>query len=117
MRRLPHVIGACASAILFVSCAALKDEDGGSGLASHDNFPKLTDTPLARLLPAGGLKIVEAREEDLQEMPSGHDRALAYRKERRSGFWFFGGPIHFEEPALPDIGGELDGSLLPPRLP
>ena len=112
MQNLPHVICVCACAAMLASCAALKDDDGSTTRAK---FPDLTETPLARLLPAGGLKVVEVREEDLQIMPSGADKALAYRNERRSGFRFFGGPIHFEEPPLPEIGGELDGTLLPPR--
>jgi len=91
------------------------DDSEGSGFATRAKLPDLAETPLARLLPGGGLKIVDVREEDLREMTTGHDKALAYRNERRGGFRFFGGPIHFEEPPLPDIDGELDGSLLPPR--
>lgn len=77
---------------------------------------KMTDLPLVHRLPGQGPKVVEVREQDLQEMPTGHDLAQAHEK-RRSGFWIFGGPIDFVEPTLPEAGAELDGSLLPPRMP
>lgn len=65
------------------------------------------------------LKIVEAREADLKEMPSGKDRALAFDQERKQSFWSFSLPQDFKEPVLPDIGLEDDesqGSLLPPKI-
>ena len=80
-------------------------------------MPALVDTPIARLLPAGGLKVVEVREKDLKDMPTGRERAIAYRNERKRGFWIFGGPVDFEEPELPEDDSGIDGSLLPPRMP
>ena len=106
----------------LVSCAAVKKtttsatEKLGS-LAKLPEMPSLMDTPIARLLPAGGLKVVEVREKDLKDLPTGRERAIAYRNERKSGFWIFGGPVDFEEPALPEDGSGIDGSLLPPRMP
>lgn len=86
-------------------------------LSSYAKLPDLTDTPIARFMPAGGLKVVEVREKDLKELPTGHERALAYRNERKKGFWIFDGPIDFTEPMLPEVSGEMDGSLLPPKGP
>jgi hypothetical protein len=103
----------------LVSCAAVKETTANTTakLASYAKMPDLTNTPIARLMPAGGLKVVEAREKDLKDLPSGHERALAYRNERKRGFWIFGGPVDFEEPVLPESGTEMDGSLLPPKMP
>jgi hypothetical protein len=111
-----------AASIPLVSCTAVKNTtssaaDRFSTLAKLPDMPALVDTPIARLLPAGGLKVVEVREKDLKDMPSGHERAVAFRKERSRGFWIFGGPVDFKEPSLPDVGSEMDGSLLPPRMP
>lgn len=83
-------------------------------------MPKLPDMPdmhLANLLPGNRIKVVDVREEDLKELPTGKERALAYENERKSGFWIFGGPVDFKEPTLPEPGAELDGTLLPPRMP
>lgn len=112
----------CLVIASLTSCASVKDRVAGvkqrsSEIVAKVKAPGLLDTPLARLMPAGGLKIVEPRKEALEEMPSGHERALAYRAEKRRGFWFFGGPVDFEEPPLPAPGIELDGGLLPPRNP
>jgi hypothetical protein len=86
-------------------------------MAKLPDMPSLVDTPIARLLPAGGLKVVEVREKDLKDLPTGQERAIAYRNERKRGFWIFGGPVDFEEPTLPEDGSGIDGSLLPPRMP
>jgi len=59
-----------------------------------------------------GVPVVEAREDALEEVPSGRDKALAY--ERRQRFWIFGPPVDFEEPALPEESALGDGGLLPP---
>ena len=70
---------------------------------------------IAGLLPGRKVDVVEVREKDLEEMPLGHERALAFDREKKRGFWVFGGPVDFHEPDLPEAGSELDGSLLPPR--
>jgi hypothetical protein len=113
------VIAACCT---LVSCAAVKNTTASateklSSMAKLPEMPSLVDTPIARLLPAGGLKVVEVREKDLKDLPSGHERAIAYRNERKKGFWIFGGPVDFEEPVLPEDDSGIDGSLLPPRMP
>jgi hypothetical protein len=107
---------ACAAACALISCATVKDTTA-SYRAKLPDMPALVDTPIARLLPAGGLKVVEVREKDLKDMPTGQERAIAYRNERKWGFWNFGGPLDFEEPELPEDGSGIDGSLLPPRMP
>ncbi len=63
------------------------------------------------------IQVVEVREQDLKELPSGREQALAFEKTRKTNFWFFNGPVNFDEPRLPEIGVEMDGSLLPPRQP
>ena len=64
-----------------------------------------------------GVDVVEVREKDLKEIPSGKDRALAFDQQRKRSFWSFALP-DFKEPTLPDIGEEdMDdyASLLPPK--
>lgn len=82
-------------------------------------MPKLgmPDFSLAGLLPQRGPRVVEVREKDLKDLPTGMELAKAHEQERKRGFWFFGGPVDFKEPTLPEPGSELDGSLLPPRMP
>ena len=88
-----------------------------SSLAKMPKLPAMPDLKLANLLPGRGVKVVDVREKDLKELPTGKELAQAYEKERKGGFWIFGGPVDFKEPTLPEPGSELDGSLLPPRMP
>lgn len=78
---------------------------------------KMPDISLAGLLPNRGPKVADVREKDLKEMRTGKELAQAYERDRSRGFWFFGGPVDFKEPTLPENGSDLDGSLLPPRMP
>jgi hypothetical protein len=62
------------------------------------------------------VKVVEVRQKDLKKQLTGQDRVLAFENTRkRSFFSFLSGPVDFKEPNLPKPGGEIDGSLLPPR--
>jgi hypothetical protein len=62
------------------------------------------------------VKVVEVRQKDLKKQLTGKDRVLAFENTRkRSFFSFFSGPVNFKEPILPKPGGEIDGSLLPPK--
>jgi hypothetical protein len=81
---------------------------------SHFKFPHFS---FASLLPRPRVQVVQVREKDLKPLPTGHERALAFESKHSRGFWFFGGPVDFKEPSLPEAGSELDGSLLPPRMP
>ena len=47
----------------------------------------------------------------------GHQQALTYEKQRKLGLWQAGGEANFKPPDLPEPGAEMDGSLLPPKLP
>jgi hypothetical protein len=85
-------------------------------VSSFAKLPDIADTPIARILPGQRVKVVEVREKDLKELPTGKEKAVAYRRGN-GGFWIFGGPVDFKEPTLPEPGSELDGSLLPPRMP
>ena len=80
----------------------------------HAKFPFF---PFSSLLPGPSVQVVKVREKDLKELPTGHERALAFENQRKRGFWIFGGPVDFREPTLPEPGSTLDGSLLPPRVP
>lgn len=118
------VVFAASAVFGLPSCAGLRSAGQNSIAAVRTStatafakLPKLPDLSLANLLPGPGIKVVEVREKDLQDLPTGHERALAYESGRKSGFWIFGGPVDFVEPILPQPGSELDGSLLPPRIP
>ncbi len=92
----------------LVSCATVSNLGKGS--------VALVQMAADKIHPAG-VKVVEVREKDLKKLPSGQERALAFETTRKRGFWFFGGPVDFKEPTLPLPGGEMDGSLLPPKSP
>lgn len=102
----------------LASCAAVKNATSATKakVSSFAKLPDLADTPIARILPGQRVKVVEVREKDLKELPTGKEKAVAYRRGL-GGFWIFGGPVDFKEPTLPEPGSELDGSLLPPRMP
>lgn len=110
---LPSVI----TTLGLVSCTAISSVGEGSMKlvrkttdATTSQVAKLTD-----LIHPPGVKVVEVREKDLKPLPTGQERALAFENTRKRGFWSFLGPVDFKEPNLPQPGGELDGSLLPPK--
>ena len=118
---------AFAAILSPVSCATLRNAGKGSMAmaknsaaatsAKISSLVKIPDFHLANMLPGNRVKVVEVREKDLKDLPTGKELALAHRQEQKSAFWIFGGPVDFEEPALPEPGIEFDGSLLPPRMP
>lgn len=119
---MKRVIATCllVSCLPFAGCANIKQAGQKSADMVRNTSATATSTlsslSLANLLPGGGIKVVKAREKDLKELPTGRERALAYQSSRKGGFWIFGGPVDFKEPAMPKEGGEPDGSLLPPKI-
>jgi hypothetical protein len=116
---LPKIVILIAACGAFPACTAVKNATSATTAKVSSSFAKLpdiADTPIASILPGQRVKLVEVREKDLKELPTGKEKALAYRRGN-SGFWIFGGPVDFKEPSLPEPGSELDGSLLPPRMP
>ena len=117
------ILPAFAASLCLVSCATLS-KAGKNSIAmvqktSADTAAKvaeISELSLSKIRPAG-VKVVEVREKDLKEMPTGQERALAFENTRKRGFWFFNGPVDFKEPSLPQPGAEMDGSLLPPKGP
>ena len=123
MKHLPQsspafVIAAC---VVLSSCGSLRDAGNHSVAMVRQSTStvaeKFSNLSLAGLLPGPHVEVVKVRDKDLKPLPTGHERALAFASERKRGFWFFGGPVDFKEPTLPAPGSELDGSLLPPRIP
>ena len=114
-------LSALASGLM--SCATVS-KVGNSSLAfvkkttsvTTAKVSELSDRAVSLVSPAG-VKVVEVRESDLKELPSGEEKAMAYESNRKRSFWFFDGPVDFKEPSLPQAGGESDGSLLPPKTP
>ena len=112
-----------AAVLGLSSCATVSKVGQGSvslvrktSSATTAKVSELAEMASHRIRPAG-VKVVEVREDDLEKLPTGEERALAFENSRKRSSWFFNGPIDFKEPKLPEIGGEMDGSLLPPRLP
>ncbi|MGB1131386.1 MAG: hypothetical protein ACPG4K_15135 [Haloferula sp.] len=128
MRRFITVTSLAATGLLLSSCGAMNSLKSGAmggvsavgsgfskaGKSVGNGFGAMADAATSPFRP--GLPVVEARQEDLKELPSGHDQALAYQKEqqRRRGWWIFGGAVDFEEPSLPDSPVGADAGLLPP---
>ena len=112
-----------AAALGLVSCATVSNV-GKSSMAFVQKTTAATTSKVAQLsemavnaVSPAGVKVVEVREKDLKKLPTGQEKALAYQNTRKNSFWLFGGPVDFKEPNLPQAGGEMDGSLLPPKAP
>jgi hypothetical protein len=106
---------AAASGILCLcSCSTIKSTAEQAGEAAGELTSDFETPKLAGFF-GGNAPVVEVREKDLKDMPLGEERALAYKRSRRSFWDFFSGPVDFEEPDLPDQGEMLNGSLLPPK--
>jgi hypothetical protein len=121
----PTVVATTAFGAAFglVSCAAVDQMGKGSlafvrktSSATTSKVAELSDMAVSRIRPAQ-VQVVEVREQDLKELPTGHERALAFQSSRKRNFWFFSGPVDFKEPVLPEAGAAMDGSLLPPKSP
>jgi len=100
-------------------CSTVKTTASKIGEASRESITKIgkaSHDSLAAILPSR-IPVVEVREKDLKDMPLGSERALAYEQKKRGFFSFFTGPVDFEEPDLPDVESEMNGSLLPPPPP
>ncbi len=66
-------------------------------------------------LPGGDrVPVVDVRENDLKELPSGSELAKLQSRSRYGSFWMFGGPADFREPDLPPPGTLIEDGLLPP---
>ena len=112
-------LSSVAAALGLASCATVSKVGQGSmafASAATGKVSRLSKMAANTINPPG-VKVVEVREKDLKEMPTGHEKARAFENTRKRGFWFFNGPVDFTEPSLPLPGGETDGSLLPPKTP
>jgi hypothetical protein len=113
---IPMASASCVLAL--ASCSAVgKIGESSANLAASTGtrLSKITEMASHRIRPAG-VPVVEVREKDLKELPTGHEQALAFENTRKRNFWSsFSGPVDFQEPTLPEASGEMDGSLLPPR--
>ncbi len=116
---MTRVISLALSATMsvLVSCAAVsKVGENSAELVKNatTQVSKFSVAAIDKIRPAQ-IKVVEVREKDLKEQPTGEEQALAFEKKRKRSFWFFDGPVDFKEPILPEAGGEMDGGLLPPK--
>ena len=106
----------CAEGPHTGSKATAMAGNAATGPEKSSIFSKFQGFSLANLFPVTGVKIVKVRKKDLQELPSGRERALAYQNSHKSDFWIFGGSVDFKEPKLPEQENEPEGSLLPPKV-
>ncbi|MGC4017437.1 MAG: hypothetical protein QM755_23425 [Luteolibacter sp.] len=113
LRSLPiRLVPVC---LMFASCStmhSLKDK-------TTAGLDKVSRFSVSDLMPSR-IEVVEVRQKDLKNLPTGQEKALAFENTRRQrdggGFWgFFKGPVDFKEPTLPNNAGMMDGTLLPPR--
>lgn len=108
------------AALGLASCATVQKVSQSSRALVQKTTTKvsqLSEMAVHTISPAG-VKVVEVREKDLKPLPTGHEQALAFQSSsRKRGFWSLMGPVDFKEPTLPEAGGEIDGSLLPPASP
>lgn len=79
--------------------------------------PPIPDFSLGTFLPGPAIPVVDVREEDLQELKTGPELAKAHRRKSFADFWMFSETLYFEEPNFAAPGDEIDGSLLPPKMP
>lgn len=113
-RCLP-TLATAATALGLISCGSTMNAVRDATAATQTKVSGLSKFSLSDLRPAK-VPVVEIRENDLKELTTGHERALAYESKRKRSFWFAGGPVDFKEPSLPEDGAGLDGGLLPPKL-
>jgi len=126
MKRMSRAISlpVVAASLCLASCATITKVGQSSmamvqktSAATTSKIAELSELSISKIRPAG-VKVVEVREKDLKELPTGQERALAYENSRKRSFWgFLSGPVDFKEPTLPEPGAEMDGSLLPPKSP
>lgn len=112
-----------AATLGLVSCATVSEVGKNSlalvkktSAATVSKVSEFSEMAVDTVRPPG-VKVVEVREKDLKDLPTGQEKALAYQNSRKRSFWFFDGPVDFKEPSLPEAGGEMDGTLLPPKAP
>lgn len=106
------------------SCATISKVGKGSvalvkntTTATTSKVSDMSELAMNKVMPPR-IKVVEVREKDLQELQTGHEKALAFENTRKRGFWssVFTGPVDFIEPNLPEpgVGDENVDVLLPP---
>jgi hypothetical protein len=109
---------AMTASLGLVSCATVSKVGTGSMAfvkSTGKHVSTLSQLAINTIRPPR-VKIVKVRENELKKLPTGQERALAFENTRKRGFFsFFSGPVDFKEPTLPAPGGEMDGSLLPPK--
>ncbi len=109
----PAVLAAVFLPITLTSCGTMKVVQAAKEKTSG-GVTALADASWGRLTKPK-VQVVEVREKDLKDLPTGQEQALAFDNRKKRSFWgFFSGPVDFKEPTGPVNAGELDGTLLPP---
>lgn len=115
MRRLLCVPVIALAPLMVVACGAAKSLQASvdSAVAKLPGVSKVDATGEA----ADAVRVVKVRPQDLEDFPLGRERALAYEQQKKAGLLLPGGDVNFVPVDLPDPGVEVDGGLLPPKLP
>lgn len=103
----------------LVSCGAISNSVAvvkKTTAATTEKVSSLSEMAVNTIRPPG-IKVVEVREKDLEKLPTGHDRVIAFESTKKKGFWLFDGPVDFVEPELPEptLGDDQVEILLPPK--
>ncbi|MGA0846591.1 MAG: hypothetical protein ACO3RV_08635 [Luteolibacter sp.] len=121
--RIIPILSVLALCSQLLSCSFFQANKRDSASTASPNKDRSTalnalkQTPLARLMPAAGLKVVSVREDALQQMQSGPERALAFRQSQRQKLLLDSEILDLEFPPEPALDDWLDGGLLPPKDP
>lgn len=111
-----HVLAACLLPLAISSCGTMKVVKAAKNKTS-EAVSGIADASIGRFM-GPKIPVVEVREKDLRDLPTGDQRVLAMdaKAKKKRSFWFFGGPVDFKEPALPESspGMDTEASLLPP---
>lgn len=105
------------ASLTLISCSLLVSCGG----FSTSNIAQKSVKSIAKILPSR-MPVAEVRQKDLQEMPIGADRALAWDR-RLDGLRYastsrFFAPKNYQPPRLPDERTiPADGGILPPLHP
>lgn len=109
----------CVSTLSVMSCGVVKQAGGSTARVVRKSSAAVTggiSSGVAMLKPGPKIRIVEPREQDMQDFRSGTELAQAHQGSRRGGLfsqlWDFSEKLYFEEPDFSDSG--LDAGLLPP---
>jgi len=112
------ILPSCAPTATTAESGSTSDSQASANRSAIPAFlrPNLSGLSLSSLMPGPKIKIVEAREKDLKDMPSGQELAKAHRRHGSPSSWSMPETLYFELPGFSEPGSDLDTGLLPPKI-